>query len=106
MRILVCSGMGLDDAKRVSEALNSINKSARVSCVMFLYGDGAGDIAYEWAEGSGYDCYTSSSPERLFEIGKPDLIVIFHRNIVTADMVRRAKAAGVKVMEVEDATQD
>lgn len=102
MRVLVCSQPIFDDAKRVSEALNTINKSAPISCVMFLCGDGAGDIAYEWAEGSECDCFASTSTERLFEIGKPDLVVAFHRNIVTADMVRRAKDAGVKVMEVEE----
>lgn len=36
----------------------------------------------------------------MIEQGKPDLVVAFPGNFGTADCVRRAKAAGVPVMEV------
>lgn len=40
--------------------------------------------------------------QRMIDEGKPDLVVAFPGGRGTADMVRRAKAAGVKVMEVEE----
>jgi cysteine synthase len=38
--------------------------------------------------------------QQMLDEGKPDLVVAFHGGVGTADMVRRAKAAGVKVIEV------
>lgn len=38
--------------------------------------------------------------QRMLEIGKPDVVLAFPGGRGTADMVRRAKAAGVRVIEV------
>jgi hypothetical protein len=38
--------------------------------------------------------------QRMIDEGKPDLVLAFPGGTGTADMVRRAKAAGIKVREV------
>lgn len=39
--------------------------------------------------------------QHMIDTAKPDLVVSFPGGAGTADMVRRAKAAGVRVIEVE-----
>jgi hypothetical protein len=41
--------------------------------------------------------------QRMLDEGKPDLVVAFPGGKGTADMMRRARAAGVEVIEVADA---
>jgi len=39
--------------------------------------------------------------QRMIDEGRPDLVVAFPGGKGTADMVRRAEAAGVKVLKIE-----
>lgn len=43
--------------------------------------------------------------QRMIDDGKPDLVVAFPGGKGTADMVKRAKAAGIKVIEVPHGSQ-
>jgi hypothetical protein len=40
--------------------------------------------------------------QQMIDEGKPDLVIAFPGGRGTADMVRRAKAAGIEVVEVKD----
>ena len=42
--------------------------------------------------------------QQMLDEGKPDLVIAFPGGVGTADMVRRAKKAGVKVIEVRENT--
>jgi hypothetical protein len=39
--------------------------------------------------------------QRMLDEGKPDLVIAFPGNSGTADMVKKAKKAGIKVIEIE-----
>lgn len=110
-RILVCGGRDYQNIKEVFTVLDGL----RPSPTMIIQGGayGADACASEWA-------YKRNIPERQFSAdwkkhgraagpirnqqmldeGKPDLVVAFPGGTGTADMVRRAKAAGVRIIEV------
>jgi hypothetical protein len=71
---------------------------------------GADQMAGVWAAMAGLDvlCWTvegrSASPvsnQRMIDEGKPDLVIAFPGGRGTADTVRRARQAGIQVIEVE-----
>jgi hypothetical protein len=82
---------------------------------VIIYGGayGADRLAREWAEEHclGSECYPADwtkygraagpirNKQMLVE-GKPDLVVAFPGGPGTADMVRQARAAGIRVIEV------
>lgn len=43
--------------------------------------------------------------QRMLDEGKPDLVIAFPGGTGTADMVRRARAAGIRVMEIGKASE-
>lgn len=117
MRVLVCGGRGYADRASVSLALApyrpaSITDASEV--ILILGGaPGADTLAEEWADVWGVrkrifpaDWKTygrSAGPRRnarMLEEGKPDLVIAFPGGTGTADMKRRAKAAGVPIVEV------
>lgn len=76
--------------------------------------NGADLLARRWSEYKGIECLTfhakwsrhgpSAGPirnQQMIDEGKPDLVVAFPGGRGTADMVRRARIAGIRVIEVE-----
>lgn len=74
--------------------------------------DGADRCARDWASGSGHRCRTFEADwkaygkgagpmrnQRMLDEGRPDLVVAFPGGRGTADMMRRAKAAGARVID-------
>jgi hypothetical protein len=124
MRVLVCGGRDYADKDRLRGELSLLH--AVLSFDTVIHGNcgqvdhktmrvvrGADLMAKEWALDSGImqvpypaDWTThgkAAGPLRnqaMLDHGKPDLVVKFAGNRGTADMVRRAKAAGVRVIEV------
>lgn len=114
MRILVCGGRAFADAAFVDEVL-SIALEDHPDLVIGAGYDpsdprfqGTDQLAVEWAKAHGVPgfCYPafwqtdgrSAGPrrnQRQLEKFKPDLLVAFPGGDGTADMVRRAEAAGV-----------
>lgn len=115
------------DAGRVAEYERSVlwsTLNALIPCPTAIIEGGATGAdrhAREWAEHFGLkpetykaDWYPSgfgrldrsAGPirnQRMLDEGRPDLVLAFPGGTGTADMVRRARAAGVKVIEIANA---
>jgi predicted Rossmann-fold nucleotide-binding protein len=109
MKILVCGGRNYDDYEAVVKTLSWLGPD------LIIHGGapGADSLAAEYARETKTpvkaflaDWQThgrAAGPlrnQQMLDEGKPDLVVAFPGGIGTADMVRRAEAAGVKVQEV------
>lgn len=111
MRVIVCGGRAYDDAMRVRDTLDALG-------IMDLAtggADGADELAGQWAilHSVPLQIYRAdwakhgraAGPirnQQMLDEFKPDAVVAFPGGRGTADMVRRAKAAGVRVVEVAD----
>ena len=123
-RILVCGGRDFDDLDLVDDVLENLcrdrgwitepNPAWSPKCVIIHGGArGADTLGGVWAKKHGLPCEEfvadrqglgrKAGPirnQRMIDEGKPDLVVAFPGGRGTADMVRRARAAGIEVIEV------
>ena len=113
LRVLVCGGREFNDYDRVCEVLDAINAETPIRAVIHGNARGADTQAHRWALGRGVGGW--ACPANWSRDGKragplrnqrmlghsPDLVVAFPGGKGTADMVKRARAAGVRVQEVE-----
>jgi len=115
MRILVTGGRSYADRDAVWSALDRVHAKRGLTCVIHGAATGADEHARAWCiarripmevypanwrpvVGGGID--RSAGPRRnadMLERGRPDGVVAFPGGTGTADMVRRAEAAGIKV---------
>ena len=113
MKILVCGGREYHDRLHIGSVLSQYSDPDNI--IITGGAPGADAIALEWAEAKSlatctfpaqWDRYPNRKAagpmrnQRMLDEGKPDLVVAFPGGAGTADMVRRAKAAGVPVVEV------
>ena len=111
MRVLVCGGRNYRDVRSVFASLDGLKPSP--SFIIHGGATGADACAAEWArkrmiESKAYHAAwrthgRAAGPirnQRMLDHGRPELVVAFPGGSGTADMVRRAKAAGVTVLEV------
>lgn len=115
MRVLVCGGRSFADMDAMCAALDRIVLSkAGLSVIIHGGASGADALAAQYAESEGANVAVypadwkthgrAAGPirnQQMLDEGKPDLVLAFPGGRGTADMVRRAKAAGVPVREVE-----
>lgn len=114
MRVLVCGGRDYTDEGRVYEVLDRLRETRGIEVVMSGCASGVDAIAHAWGPDRGVrhllfvaDWRThgkAAGPirnQRMLDEGKPDLVVAFPGGKGTADMVRRARKAGVEVEEVK-----
>ena len=112
MRVLVCGGRDFQDARQMYSWLDGL--LPRPTLIIQGGAFGADAIASEWAYKR--DVLERQFPadwkkhgraagpirnQQMLEEGKPELVVAFPGGIGTADMVRRARAAGVRVLVVK-----
>ena len=113
MKVLVCGGRDFRDRDYLFDVLDNIDDcngtAGRISVLITGDARGADALAIEWAQES--DCDFEVHYANWDEFGKaagpirnqamlsqqPDLVVAFPGYRGTADMVARAKAAGVEV---------
>lgn len=110
-RVLVCGGRNYQNMREVTRVLDGLAPQP----TLIIHGGafGADSCASEWASKRGlpelrfaadWDRYgRAAGPirnQKMLDEGKPDLVVAFPGGTGTADMVRRAEAAGVRVIEV------
>lgn len=120
-RVLVCGGRKYADRETVMRVLNDVamidndRPMPEVGFVVIHGGaTGADSLADEWAVINWVDTEVykpdwklngrAAGPirnQRMIDVGKPTLVVAFPGGAGTADMVRRAKAAGVEVRLVD-----
>ena len=111
MRVLVCGGRDYRDQERFYGVMDALDPKP----TMFIQGgsNGADYLVTRWAEDRGIqrmDFIASWSShgkaagpirnQQMLDQGKPDLVLAFPGGRGTADMVRRAEAAGVPVRSV------
>jgi hypothetical protein len=110
MRLLVCGGRDYWDIDRVFAALNKAHSQNRITAIIEGGAVGADHLARRWAESNGVELLTfqadwaahgrAAGPlrnQRMLDEGRPDGVVAFPGGRGTADMVRRAEAAGIRV---------
>lgn len=113
MRVLVCGGRDFSNTALAYRTLDSLRKETGFDCLIEGDGRGADRIAGYWARKNRIDNRKfpadwtkhgrAAGPirnQRMLDEGKPDLVIAFPGGSGTADMVRRAKAAGVPVREI------
>lgn len=112
MRVLVCGGRHFNQAGRLNHELDRLQMTG-VTAIIHGGTSGADHLAGLWAHSEGLvpEIYEAdwhkhglaAGPirnQRMIDEGKPDLVIAFPGGRGTADMIRRAKAAGIEVREV------
>lgn len=114
LRVLVCGGRDYTNYAAVARALDAVRAESPIDCIIHGNARGADTCAANWAYGRrdlGVRCF--AVPAQWAKYGKRagpirnqqmlgmgvDLVVAFPGGDGTRDMVRRARAAGVKVHE-------
>ncbi len=118
--LLVCGGRSYGDAGRVCAVLDRVAERVEILAVRHGGASGADSLAGEWAEPNGYPVQVypadwakhgaKAGPLRnqaMIDAHNPEIptsrvvaVVAFPGGAGTADMVRRARAAGLPVWEV------
>jgi hypothetical protein len=117
MRVLVCGGRDLQDTELVESTLDRLRATrGPFDCLILGGARGVDRIAGKWARRNGvlewdflpewHRAGTNDAARRnqrmIFE-ALPELVIAFPGANGTADMVERAKAAGVEVIETKAA---
>lgn len=115
MRVLVCGGRDFDDWGKMLDTFYHFYTENMKKDLTIITGDakGADWLARAWAKftKASYEGYPAdwkkhgkaAGPIRnkqMLDEGKPELVIAFPGGSGTADMVRQAKARGIKVLEV------
>lgn len=114
-RVLVCGGRDYNDYHRLNAVLCKLWEVEPFSVFMQGGAGGADYLARKWASSwcgaiqkltfqADWCAHGKAAGpirnQRMIDEGKPDLVVAFPGGRGTADMVRRAKAAGLRVIEI------
>lgn len=112
MRVLICGGANYNRVHVIRHNLDRLHAEHKFTCVITGGAPGADTHANEWAISRGiqdivvpaqWDRFgLRAGPIRNSEMLKlsPDLVVAFPGAKGTADMTRKARAAGVTVIEI------
>lgn len=110
--VLVCGGRHYSDYAEVDGVLNAVDAVESIDLVLQGGAAGADNVAALWAVMRGVHVATvealwslhgpAAGPMRNAKmlLLRPDVVVAFPGGRGTADMVRKARAAGVRVVEV------
>jgi predicted Rossmann-fold nucleotide-binding protein len=109
-RVLVCGGRDYKDWRAVADKLRRLHDSSPIGLIIHGCDPGAATLAVRWALSAGipttgFDANLQSlgpaaerlRNERMIVESKPDLVVAFPGGEGTADLIGRARAAGVPV---------
>jgi hypothetical protein len=113
MRVLVCGGRNHSGRLLLRLTLDGIHSESGISLLINGGASGADRLSQEWAQSrfiataqfmAEWDKHgRAAGPirnQKMIDEGKPDLVVAFAGGKGTADMVRRARNAGIAVKEV------
>lgn len=114
MRVLVCGGRDYTNYSEIEYQLGGIHAEHGIDVIIEGGASGADTLGRYWAQSENIKCVTypanwkkyrkSAGPirnQRMLVEGKPDLVVAFPGGRGTADMTRRAEAAGIPVIYVK-----
>lgn len=115
MRVLVCGGRDFYNKALLKKTLDELHKKHVITCIIQGGANGADLLTKHWAVAYGgmpieeykadWKQGRSAGPRRnaqMLKDGKPDLVVAFPGGTGTADMTRKARTAGLTVIEVKD----
>lgn len=113
MRVLVCGGRNYHDAEKVFAVLDKLHEQAGIDCIIQGGANGADLLAADWTHERGVFSTTfladwenqgrfagPARNQRMIDEGNPDLVIAFPGGRGTADMMRKARKAGIKVVEI------
>lgn len=118
MRVLVCGGRNYADRDKMDRVLRLVDRAkGPIRALIHGAAKGADRLAAKWAEDTGLAEFgevlafpadwnkhgVAAGPRRnqeMLDVGKPDLVIAFPGGRGTADMVRRALAAGIEVQRI------
>ena len=112
MRVLVTGGRNFNDKNILFETLGALHATHAFSAIIHGGANGADHLAGEWAATTGVQTIIhyaewnkhglAAGPIRNTKMleEKPDLVVAFPGGKGTADMVRKAKTAGLRIIMV------
>lgn len=114
MRVLVTGGRDYMDSVAAMAALSELHAATPISAVLQGGATGADQWGALWGLSMQIPVLEwtadwkkhgkAAGPirnQRMIDEGKPDLVIAFPGGRGTADMVRRARTAGIRVIEVE-----
>ncbi|ACA18508.1 hypothetical protein M446_4151 [Methylobacterium sp. 4-46] len=115
MRVLICGGRDYARARHLRERLDALAAEHKFTLVVTGGATGADTLADRWAEARGIDrviCPANwvgrsklAGPDRnglMLRLVRPDLVVAFEGGAGTADLLRQARAAKVRVIQVPE----
>jgi hypothetical protein len=114
MRVIVCGGRDYADAAHINRTLDAIHGETPITVLIHGDASGADRLAGEWGQRAFPAVHVAAIPANWKEHGRaagplrnrkmlrfaPDLVVAFPGGRGTADMVKQAHVAGVKVQVV------
>lgn len=113
LRAIVCGGRDFASGVKLFYYLDLIDAETPIDVVIHGGASGADTLAGQWAERRGKACRVvfadwdrygrSAGPRRnqqMIDEHGPDIVIAFPGGSGTADMVRRAKTAGLPVTEI------
>ena len=113
MRVLVCGGRGYP-ADKVFAWLDAYPDKSKISTIIHGGANGADRAAGQWGMFEGVDVVVcladwkglgpSAGPrrnQRMIDEESPEIVIAFPGGRGTSDMVRRAKKAGIEVLEAK-----
>lgn len=115
MRVLVCGGRDFSNRSWLFNVLDDFHKELNITLIIEGGAKGADSLARDWSFGAhiphqtyfaDWETYGKAAGpirnQRMLDYGEPDLVIAFPGGRGTADMITRAKRAGVKVQEIHD----
>jgi hypothetical protein len=112
MRVLVCGGRDYADERSVFAALDALDQKYGHLTIIQGGARGADELARRWCKTHGAQMVNAPADwkrygraaglirnQRMLDEYRPNLIVAFPGGRGTADMVRRARATGIEVVE-------
>lgn len=113
MRVLVTGGRNYSDRERVFAVLDTLHADAGIDVVIHGAYRGADTLADQWAEANGvprepYEADWENQGSfagparntRMVNKSRADVVIAFHGDRGTADCVRKARKAGIDVVEI------
>lgn len=117
-RVLVCGGRDYRDADRVFMELEYLDSAFGVAAIIHGGASGADSLAAKWAvmrrvPAEAFFAFWERDGKaagpirnaRMLNDGKPDMVLAFPGGRGTDDMVRKAMAAGVPVVQIPHTPQ-
>ncbi|MEQ8823814.1 MAG: DUF2493 domain-containing protein [Filomicrobium sp.] len=117
MRVAVCGGRDFNDREAIWRGLDSVNDSeGRITELAHGGCRGVDQIAAAWGETEQIQVRLFAADwrkdgraagpirnQRMLDSFRPDVVIAFPGGRGTADMMRRARAAGVRIIEIPGA---